>query len=242
VDQYSRIVVTSCFGSYWGSCKRWVEHTRFKCNLPIHILSIDGRHLTDDFGEEVFVHPVKVTSEDVLDAELHRLEFIVDRLGSGISCAQIDLDVLLKRDIADLFTIDADFIASQAFGLPEFMASRFGFVACLGFFIAKPPSAMLCAEIVKAMQESRYGEEHPRRIDQYILNKLVFDQIVSGEMKPFTETSPSGVPFGEPYRSSEYRGIKVCVLARDTILRGPNLAQSTFGNHFPGVLSLFDAG
>lgn len=240
MNQSSRIVVTSCFGSHWASCKRWVEHTRFKCNLPIHILSIDGRYLTDDFGESVFVHPVEVTSEDVIDAELHRLEFIVDRLASGISCAQIDLDVLLKRDIADLFTIDADFIASRALGLPEFMATRFGFVACLGFFIAKPPSAELCAEIVKGMRERRYAKDH-RRIDQYVLNKLLFDQIVTGEMKPFRETSPSTGPFDEPYSASEYRGIKVCVLAGETIVRGPNLARSTFGNHFPAVLSIFGA-
>jgi hypothetical protein len=239
MDQSRGIVVSSCFGSHWAYCKRWAEHTRFKCNLPIHILSIDGTHLTDDFGDGVFVHPVEGASPNIRDLERYRLEFIVEKLASGISCAQIDFDVLLKREITDLFSIDADFIASRASRFPDFVATSFGFVACTGFYIAKPPSADLCAEIVKSMQERPYGEDPVQQVDQYVLNRLFFDEILTGAMRPFTEAPSLVGAFGEPHSVSEYHGMKVCILAKETILRGPSLKRSTFGNHHPAVRSLF---
>ena len=240
MEESGRIVVTSCFGTYWDYAERWAQHIRFKCDLPVHIVSVDGTHLDDDFGEGVFVHPPQRASTSARDGELYRFEFIAEKLASGISCAQIDIDVLLKRGIADLFGIEADLIVSRASRLPEFMAAAFGFVACPGFFIAKPPAAALCREVADGVRDRRYGDDPDMEvIDQYVLNKMLFDEIVDGAMKPFTQgPSPAGA-FAEPYLVSEYRGAKVAVLAEDTIFRGGHLGRSTYGIHSPAVLSLF---
>jgi hypothetical protein len=239
VEQSQRIVVSSCFGGHWECVERWADHTHFKCRLPIHIVSVDGDRLQDDFGEGRFVHPPPAPSKSPLDALAYRLDFIVDKLGSGISCAQVDLDVLVTRNIGDLFDIDADFIASRAFRLPDFMAAAFGYVACLGFFIAKPPAVELCLEIANAMRDRRYEDETGLGlIDQYVVNKIFFDEILAGAMKPFTQTAPPTDAF-EPYLISEYRGTRVAILGPNTIVRGDNLGRARHGIHHPSVISLF---
>jgi Nucleotide-diphospho-sugar transferase len=239
MDDSDRIVVSTCYGPHWAYCRRWAGHTHFKSNLPIHVLSVDGQHLDDDFGDGVSVHPVPVPSPDRRNAELCRMEFIVDRLAAGISCAQIDFDVLLKQDIAGLFALDADFIISRAFGQPDFMSDKFGFVACMGFFIAKPASAELVAETAASIRERPWGDDPELIPDQVVLNRLFFDEIARGAMKPFPPTADVAEGSDESHSVSDYRGMKVCVLARETILRGANLAKSTFGNHHRSVLSLF---
>jgi hypothetical protein len=239
MEESGRIIVSACFGAHWTCARRWAEHTRFKSGLPIHIVSVDGTHLADDFGDGVSVHPPKTRSTDLRVAEVYRLEFVADKLASGISCAQVDFDVLLRRGIADLFDIEADFIASRAFRLPVFMAAAFGFVVCTGFFIAKPPAADLCVEVADGIANRRYGDDPKMElIDQYVLNRLFFDEILAGAMKPFTQTSsPTGAL--EPYLVSEYRGIRVAVLGTNTIFRGGNIGRVSHGVHHPAVLSLF---
>jgi hypothetical protein len=240
MEECGRIVVTSCFGAHWAYAERWARHTRFKCDLPVHIVSVDGEHLADDFGDGVFIHPAPTLSTSARDAEAHRLEFIAGQLASGTSCAQVDLDVLLKRGINDLFRIEADLILSRALRLPEFMAAAFGFVACPGFLIAKPPAADLCAEVVSGVRERRYGNDPDMEmIDQYVLNRMFFDEILAGAMKPFTQAPVRAGRFGEPYLVSEYRGTRVAILAEETILRGGQLGRSTYGIHHPDVLLLF---
>jgi hypothetical protein len=239
MEESERIVVSACFGAHWALAERWAEHTRFKCDLPVHIVSVDGTHLGDGFGDGVFVHPPATPSTDLRDAEVYRWEFIAGKAASGISCAQVDFDVLLKRGIADLFEIEADFIASRAFRLPEFMAAAFGYVACSGFFIAKPPAAELCMEVANGIRDRRYGED-PRMemIDQYVLNRVFFDEIFAGAMKPFTLTSTS-TEASDPYIESEYRGVRVAILGHNTMFRGGNLVRASHGIHHPAVLSLF---
>jgi hypothetical protein len=236
-------VVSSCFGAYWASAGRWAEHTRLKCGLPVHIISVDGAHPPDGFGDGVFVHPPPAHSTSLRDAEIYRLEFIGDKLASGISCVQMDTDVLLLRGIADLFDIEADFIASRALRLPEFMASKFGFVACMGFFIAKPRAADLCLELADLLR-ARRDVDNPavETSDQYLINKLFFDEILGGAMKPFAEASSSGGALGGPYLVSEYRGTRVAILATNTILRGGNLGWTSHGVHHPAVRSVFGRG
>ena len=241
MDNSGRIVVSSCFGAYWASAGRWAEHTRLKSGLPVHIVSVDGAHPADGFGDGVFVHPPRAHSTSLRDAEIYRLEFIGDKLASGISCVQMDTDVLLLRGIADLFDIEADFIASRALRLPEFMASKFGFVACMGFFIAKPRAADLCIELADLLR-ARRDVDNPavETSDQYLINKLFFDEILAGAMKPFTET-PSPSEAFEPYLVSEYRGMRVAVLGMNTINRGVDLVRASHGIHHRSVLSLFEA-
>jgi hypothetical protein len=236
----ARIIVSACFGAHWSAAERWARHTRFKGDLPVHIVSVDGAHPDDDFGEGVFVVPVEPPSASLRDAEVYRLDFIAGKLATGISCAQVDFDVLLKRDIADLFDIEADFIASRAFRLPQFMSAAFGFVACTGFFIAKPPAAELCTEVANGIRDRRYGDGPlGESIDQYVMNRIFFDEIMAGSMKPFTLAPSSTRPSGASCVVSDYRGAKVAILPWNTIVRGGDLALSTHGIHHRAVLSLF---
>jgi hypothetical protein len=146
---------------------------------PIHVVSIDGRYVGETLDEGTFVHaPISPPEPQVTIGigERPRLEFIRARLADGIACAQIDLDVIFTRDIADLFAIDADFIVSRASSFPRFMRRAHGFVACMGFFIAKPGAARFCDEVLSTMS-GRSGWEGT---DQYVTNEILFGALQSG--------------------------------------------------------------
>lgn len=233
-----RMVVTSCFGErFWLAVGPWVKHLEALSDCPIEVVSLDGRAYDGDASTcRTFV-------ADMLEAKTRygtsalppndaaivardglRLDRLLFHLGRDRTCVHVDLDVRMKRDFSALCRLPYDFIISRAFHFPPFAAQKLGFVACTGFYIAKPSARHICDVLFRNIEENRYFS----RLDQYVLNAMLCE-VVRDDV-PRRETADlDGVSLDLDVFA--FDGCSIAVLPREAIERNRETESSVFGNH-----------
>jgi hypothetical protein len=227
-------IVTSCYGPrYWLAVDKWTKHIRSFETWPIDIVSVDGERYVDtsDSITTVCVNPP--------DAELawgsgdkYRTERVLAHLKGGLTCFQIDLDVQLKRGISILLDLPYDFLISRAFRCPPLAREKLGFVACTGFYLAKPGAARLCATVLRHIACNTYGSF----LDQVVLNNMLVEAAEHGGWRR------RSLIFGElGFDVDEFEccGCKIAVLPKAAILRSADRQTALFGNHDSSLLEHF---
>ncbi len=207
-------VVTSCFADrWWALVPEFVETVHRLSGLNTEIVSLDGKAYEAAFASTV--HQPKAVGYGAGDSE--RMRHILARLRQGVTCFQIDLDVRLKLDFRPMADLPYDFIISRAFGVPKEVVEALGFVACTGFYIAKPAAAPLLEPIL--------AELGPLGIyDQNLLNRRLKDATWHQDRVTLGQ-------FEGRIDVCEHDGVSICVLPREAILRTPEMDASWFGNH-----------
>jgi hypothetical protein len=216
------VVVTSCYGErFWAAVPSWLARIRSITELPVEIVSLDGRTWKAPHVRTINFTPGRVLEYGSGDRE--RTEHIVSRLEEGRICLQIDLDVYLKRDVDPIVGLPYDFIVSRAFRFPEDIVARLGFVACTGFYVAKPSALPLLRHLYSRLREGLV-------LDQAELNACLVESEWHNETVEL-------LGFQGVADVCECRGVKICVLPKEVIARDDDLETSWFGNHFRTLLA-----
>lgn len=145
-----------------------------------------------------------------------RLGKIISLLSSSKykGVVHVDLDCLLTHPIHPLVDQPYDFIISRAFVYPEFMAKSKGYVACTGFYIAKPKSLSFLNYFHKTLGH---------KPDQLVIANILHDK-VSHKMNDWDIYNLNGIALG--------------VMPKTALLREPPFKnESTYGYHHPEVLN-----
>ncbi len=227
-------IVTCCYGPrYWLAVDQWTKHIRRFGPWPIDIVSVDGgRHIDTDAS----ITTVYVNSPDGELAwgsgDSCRMERVLTHLKGGLACFQIDLDVLLKRDISPLMDLPYDFLISRAFKCPPIARGKFGFVACTGFYLAKPGAADLCDRVLQHIASNTYGSI----LDQVVLNNMLVEAAEKGGWRQrFLKLGELDFDLDE----FECCGCRIGVLPEAAILRSADRHAAVFGNHDYSLLEPF---
>jgi hypothetical protein len=220
------VIVTSCYGSrFWRSARNWAEHLRAFDQAPIEIIALDKGRLDLPLQRVTTIAAtVGSTPPRYGDGDRFRLERIIGYLREGRTCFQIDLDVRMKRPFKCLAQLPYDFIVSRAFNFPNFAAERFGFVACTGFYVAKPSALPFAEALLRDINANVYGSSY----DQYVVNAILWGAADNGR---HNRDSISLEGRSLDVDTFEAVGCRIGVLPRETILRSADFQQATFGNH-----------
>jgi hypothetical protein len=227
-------IITSCYGPrFWLALTPWVKHIREFEDCPIDIVSLDGLRY-DDIVSGVITVPVDSigTTLQYGTGDRFRLERIIWHISQGVTCVQIDLDVIIKRSISILSDLPYDFIISRAFTFPPIAFKQFGFVACTGFYIAKPGACLLCKEILMRIESNSLNSQ----LDQYIINKILLELAEKGSWQQ-RSIMMCGLEFAMD--EFDFNGCRIGVLPKNTILRSADTKASVFGNHAQPLLEIF---
>jgi hypothetical protein len=228
----NRVVITSCYGErFWRVLGPWVAHLEALNKWPIEVVSLDG-HVYDGnaVGVTTFVADTRETKLQYGASDYFRLERILSHLGQDRDCIHVDLDVQMKRDFSLLCRLPYDFIVSRAFRFPPFALKRFGFVACTGFYIAKPAARHFCEALFRNIQQNTYQS----KLDQYVLNAML---VVRGDLPRQETVQLDGISLGIDV--FEYDHCSVAVLPKEAIQRNPDTQSSIFGNHHRSLIEEF---
>jgi hypothetical protein len=227
--------VTACYGApFWAAAPRWADGIRALHDAPIDIISLDGGQYA---REDRDIATLKVDAGEALRYGLGdkiRLAHIAARLVDGVTCIQLDVDVELKRNVAPLVELPYDFIVSRAFAAPDFAAAALGFVACTGFYVAKPSSLPLCRNILRRVAR----RDHDTDLDQYILNVLLVDAAEAGRHARETVALEGRDLEMDVFRVGRCR---IGVLPAEAISRRDDPVGALYGVHHPNVLTRFTA-
>jgi hypothetical protein len=208
-------VVTSCFhGVWWNLVPAFGQAIHDLSGLRTEVVSLDGLACETEFVSTIH-HAKTRVGYGAGDSE--RMRHILRRLGEGVTCYQIDLDVRLKRDFRPMADLPYDFIISRAFGMPKEVVETLGFIGCTGFYIAKPASAPLLEEILPELGELGV-------YDQRLLNQRL-------QHAAWREDRATMDGFEGRIDVCDYKGVSICVLPTEAILRTPDMEASWFGNH-----------
>jgi len=145
-----------------------------------------------------------------------RLEKVISLLSSlkykGV--VHVDLDCLLTNSIHPLIDQPYDFIISRAFVYPEFMVKSKGYVACTGFYIAKPKSLPFLKHFQQLMGY---------KPDQLIIANILHDK-VSHKTNDWDVYNLNGIALG--------------IMPKTALLREPPFQnKSQYGYHHPEVIN-----
>jgi hypothetical protein len=214
-----RVVVSACHGEqYWLVAEPWAKHIAAVDGCRVELVSLDGGS-TD--GVSTFIMDASSVKLQWAVGERFQIERIIWHLGQGRIGMHVDLDVRLKREFSEpLSSLPYDMIISRAYGSPLFAVEKLGFVACLGFWIAKPRAKGLCELWLRNILEKTYGTA---------MDQDVFNFMLCAAPPPRQET----VRLGELSLDMdvfELEGCKIGVLPKEAVER--NLDRtSIFGNH-----------
>lgn len=143
-----------------------------------------------------------------------------------IPIVQVDMDIIIEKDIEPLVNLDYDFIISTEIGgnkaFPPECSSILGFGVCSGFYVAKPSALSFLVKMLSYMKTNKYKSNS----DQV----TIMNYIVSNEHQVTTET----VCFDNITYTNHIihiDNIKICVLDFNIIIRDPIFNNGQFGNH-----------
>jgi hypothetical protein len=227
-------IVTACYGPrFWLAVDEWTKHIRSYESWPIDIVSLDGQRYVDANDT---ITTVNVNAPGVKlgwgNGDKYRTERVLAHLKGGVTCFQIDLDVLLKRSISILLDLPFDFLISRAFRCPPIAREKLGFVACTGFYLAKPAATGLCAAVLQHIASNTYGSF----LDQVVLNNMLVEAAERGDWRQRSLISGG---LGFDVDEFECCGCKIGVLAEAVILRSADREAALFGNHDSSLLEHF---
>lgn len=139
---------------------------------------------------------------------------------------QIDLDVIVEKDLTPLTELPYDVIFSKEIGgdksYPPECSSVLGFGLCTGFFIMKPTGVDFMSNILAQMIKKQYGTHSDQvTIMKHIVNTnhtINFERCVIAQHE---------------YENAiiSIDGIKICVLDFELIVRDPVKTSNQFANH-----------
>lgn len=213
-------ISTICFGYQYNTVRNeWEKRIREKCKLKnLFIWKEDEQY-----------------EKDKLNINKEYGFWDVVRLKKNLECiskdkipiVQIDMDIILEKDIEPIINLPYDFIISTEIGgnqsFPKECSQILGFGVCSGFYIIKETSIEFMEIILNNMINKKYGSLSDQvNIMNYVTqthNKKVYDEKVKLGETEFTN------------KIIEIDGIKICVLDFNIIIRDPIFTRNQFGNH-----------
>jgi Nucleotide-diphospho-sugar transferase len=231
MPELDRVVVSACHGErYWLALEPWVAHLVALDGCPIEIVSLDGGAYG---GGAPGVTTVSADAKGVKlqwgVGERFQIERILFHLGRGRTGIHLDFDVRIKRDFSVLSCLPYDFIVSRAYGAPSFAVEKLGFVACLGFFIAKPSAKGICEVWLHNILEETYHTD----MDQNVFNAMLC------EVGPPRQEKVRLGDISLDMDVFELEGCRIGVLPKEAVERNLDTRTSIFGNHARPILDGF---
>jgi hypothetical protein len=163
------LIVSACHGErYWLVAEPWAKHLCAIGDCSIELVSLDGRAYSSRQVTTIHRNANGIKLKWGV-GERFQIERIIYHLERGGVAGHLDLDIRLKRDFTELSNLPYDFIVSRAYGAPDFAVKEFGFVACLGAWIAKPSALKLCQEWLRAIDNRTYDDD----MDQNVFNAML---------------------------------------------------------------------
>jgi hypothetical protein len=151
--------------------------------------------------------------------ERFQIERIAALLRTGLIAGHLDLDVRIKREFSDTLRGQPyDLIVSRAYDFPDYAARQLGFVACLGFWLAKPTALPLVEAWLHEMRDS--ASLAP---DQDAFNRLL--------LRAAPETNSIRLAdYCLPVEVFSLYGCSIAVLPHDAVMRNLD-DRAIFANH-----------
>lgn len=145
---------------------------------------------------------------------------------TNIPVVQVDMDIIMEKDIQPLVDLCYDFIISTEIGgnkaYPTECSSVLGFGVCSGFYILKPSAASFFKRMLHLMYEQIYGSYSDQvNLMHYIMNNK---HEIREETCVFDGTTYTN-------KIISIDGIKICVLDFELVIRDPVFSKGQFANH-----------
>lgn len=222
------VIVSACHGErYWLVAEPWAKHLSAIGGCSIELVSLDGRAYS---GHQIttILRSAKGIELKWGVGERFQIEQIIYHLQRGVVAGHLDLDIRLKRDFTALNDLSYDFIVSRAYGAPSFAVKKFGFVACLGAWIAKPSALKLCQAWLRAIDNRTYDDD----MDQNVFNAMLC------EAGPPRQERVSFLNSSLTMDVFTLEGATIGVLPKEVIERNLN-KTAIFGNHDRRIFDQF---
>jgi len=208
-------ISTVCVGNrYEPILPKWKERIKNKCkNSEIYIYNQPNINFKFGFREAWWDVVRLFNNLNILKS-------------SNIPITQIDIDLIIEKDIQDIINLPYDLIISKEIGgneaYPKECSSILGFGICSGFYVLKPSSLTFMEKIFNLMYNLHYNSYSDQvTIMNYIVNNnynIRDEEIVLDGIK-YTN------------KIIEVDDIKICVLDFNIIIRDPILNINQYGNH-----------
>ena len=211
----SYYATTFCSGSKYEPIKeKWEQRIKNTCkNASVKIFTENNINLPKSY-EYAWWDLVR----------LHNNLNIISQTNKVV--VNIDMDLIIEKDIGPLVDLDYDFIISTEIGndnaYPKECSKILGFGVCTGFYIIKPSAINFMKNIYESMQIHKYNSYSDQvNIMKFIVNnnhRISNEEIILDNIK-YTN------------KIIEIDNIKICVLDFNIITRDPILNIGQFGNH-----------
>ena len=208
-------VTTFCYGNKYSPIRtKWVERIQNKClQAEIKIYENVNQYLKNGF-DYAWWDIVRMTNNLELSLETQK------------PVVQVDMDIIIEKDIQPLVDLNYDFIVSTEIGgnkaYPSECSKQLGFGICTGFYVIKPTAHAFLSKILSFMNDKKYNNYSDQvTIMNYIVeksNKMTLEEITF-----------DGITYSN--KIIEIDGIRICVLDFELITRDPILTKGQFANH-----------
>lgn len=216
----SYLITTLCLGDKFPQVKtHWIDRIREKCKKVKDIQFFDETNVSQ---EEITRFEYEFAWWDII-----RLQKNIGLCSStSIPIVQIDMDIIIEKEIQSLIELPYDFIISTEIGgnqsFPRECSEKLGFGVCTGFYVVKRTAI----PFLKKIEENIFNKKYNSLSDQVnIMNYIVNN--------PYTCTDEICIIDGIEFHNKkiEIDGILIGVLDFNIITRDPVLPAHQFGNH-----------
>jgi len=207
-------ITTFCYGSkYLPIQEKWIERINDKCkNAMIKIY--DNINIPIPSYDYAWWDIIRLHNNLLLSMETQK------------PIVQIDMDIIIEKDIESIVHLDYDFIISTEIGgdtaYPTECSQKLGFGVCSGFYIIKPSGYGFLSNLLSFMKEKKYNSCSDQvNLMHYIVehpHNIVEEQIWLD---------------GIEYKNKiiHIDDIKICVLDFEMVIRDPIVSKGQFANH-----------
>lgn len=214
----SYFIFTTCFGDEFKSVKEhWIKRINDRCQKKedLVVQDLEYNPYYHRFGYE-YAWLDNIRLEKIIEICTLKNKPVV----------QIDLDIIIEKEIDEIVKLPYDFIISTEIGgnkcFPKECSQKLGFGLCSGFYVLKPESISFMSKILANMRDKTYNSISDQvTLMNYITNstyKVYEEDCILNDIK-FTN------------KIIEIDGIKICVLDFDIITRDPIITKNQYGNH-----------
>ncbi len=151
----------------------------------------------------------------------NNLELLIKTKKPVVHC---DMDIIVEKDIGPLVNLPYDIIISTEIGganaFPKECSEKLGFGVCSGFYAIKPSAISFLLELFKIMEERKYNNYS----DQVNMMNI----FINTPHTITTELMDNGKFIN---RIISIKGIKICVLDFNAVIRDPIYSKGQYANH-----------